>query len=147
MKLFRFFYLLINIVIIGMLPQTTQVFASTLLMFGLGMLYDYGQVYLTENKLREKIIGWIGTFISATVVVISILGFIGCYEVVTANNDPMRTLIQNVPEKFVLFSFNVKFVTLVRCLIVYIVLAGLELILPVKRPRSTQTAQPVVPTA
>ncbi len=141
MKLFRVIYVTLNIIIISQLPQTTEVFSGSLLMFGLGMLYDYLQVFLAKNCRRDVILGGIGATISAIVIFISIIGFMECIELVPNTKDVTQTLVKNVPLKFAFFKINIKFIDLMKCLFSFTVLAGIEFFFPVKRPRIPQASQ------
>lgn len=140
MKLFRVLYLFLNTIIIGVLPQSTEVFSGTLLMFGLGMLYDYAQVFFTSNNNREILFGKIGCALSALIVLFSIFGFMKCIEMIP-NEEVNQIIIKNVSSNFVLFDFNFKYIYFIRCLQVFPIMAGIELFLPVKRARVTQTTQ------
>lgn len=141
MKLFRFGYILFSVILVGMLPNSTNAFGSAMLIFGLGLLYDYGQILIVKNCKRDIILGYIGLALSFLVVVIGVLCLMNCIYLTPYNSGVANVCIKNDPTKFTFFDFSVKYRGLSRSLGVFILLAAAELVFPVKRIHNSQSTQ------
>lgn len=146
MRLFRLIYILISVITISMLPNSTEAFGISIFIFGFGMVYDYAQVVYGEYKFKEyhlgAIAGYIGFGISIILTLFGVLVLIGCFNLVTINSaKAVNTCIENNPINFTYFNFSLNFNVFAKILLIFPMLAGVEGFFSFKRVNQVKEIQ------
>ena len=146
MRVFRVTYILISVIIISMIPSSTEAFGISNFIFGFGMIYDYTQVVYGEYKCKQHhigaIIGYIGLGISIMLTLFGIMALIGCFGIVTIESSKVSNVcIQNNPSNFTYFNFCISYNAFTRLLLIFPAMAGLEGFFSFKRINSIKEVQ------
>ncbi len=146
MKLIRFIYVLISVVIISMVPESTGAFGISTFIFGFGMVYDYAQAVYGNNKHKEyrigAIVAFIGLGISIVLAIFGIMVLIGCFNLVSINGSKIvKVCIQNDPSNFTYFNFSLSYSAFARILLAFPFLAGIEGFFVYKRLNQIEEVQ------
>lgn len=143
MKGVRIIYILVSILVVGMIPMSANSFGVSLFIFGFGMVYDYLQVVYSENYSKgtkiKKCFGAIGLIISVLFCLFGFMVLINCVDLVQGSKE---TLLKNNPLNFAYFPFCIKFKTFIWGLVLFPVLAAIEILFPVKRLNNLKETQP-----